>query len=126
MKLLKKKYFHYELEYYLQPGKWMNDSELLVLEHLLDHVNALSGRNFDYGVLDRTSSPEEQRKIFETANLCVIKDHGEPIGFFYNMILREKPIPVIHAGLVMVAKNQGHDLIGYPYSYMTYLQFKQF
>jgi hypothetical protein len=51
---------------------------------------------------------------------------GEPIGFFYNLVLREIPYPVIHAGLVMITKNSGHDLIGYPYSFMTYLQFQKF
>jgi hypothetical protein len=126
MKYLEKNYYGYKLEYYLQPGKWMNYEELNSLKKCLKEVNISSGKNFTYGVFDETLSEKDSMALFKSLNICVIKEKGESVGFFYNLILREKPHPIIHAGLVVVSKNKGHDLIGYPYSFMTYLQYKIF
>jgi hypothetical protein len=55
-----------------------------------------------------------------------MKHRKEPIGFFYNVILQESGIPVIHAGLVMISKNTGLDLLARPYVYMALLQRKKY
>lgn len=126
MNAIKKKYYQYDLEYYLQPGKWMTLEEMETLRNQLIAVNVKSGKNLNYGILDVNLSAAERQDFFDSANICLMKEHEEPIGFFFNLVLAETPRPVLHAGLVMVAKNSGHDLIGYPYSFMTYLQYLEF
>lgn len=126
MHSIQKKYYGYELEYYFQPGLWMEPESLMHLVNQLNYVNRSSGRNLSYGIFDPNDSFEKKQDFLKTINLCIVREKSEPVGFFYNMILRESSIPVIHAGLVMVAKNRGHDLIGYPYSVMTYLQYRRY
>ncbi|MEO7162475.1 MAG: hypothetical protein ABI041_06115 [Bdellovibrionia bacterium] len=119
-------YYGYEMTYYLQPGKWLSDSALSSLREELVRVNAKAGKDFDYGLFDSTRTPEDHKNFLKTANLCIIRDGGEAIGFFYNLIIQEKPKPVLHAGLVVIAKNRGHDLMGYAYSWLTVLQYKKY
>ncbi len=126
MEILTKKYYQYDLNYYLQPGNWMDKCSLELVIEQLEKVRDLSGESLNYGILDQNLSEDEKVNFLKNANICILKDRGEPIGFFYNLVLRERPVPVIHAGLIVLAKNQGYDLIGYPYSFMTYLQFKKY
>ena len=122
-----KKYFgNYELNYYFQPGQWMQDSEIDELKIELDLVNRTSGRNLRYGIFDPSNTPAKLKTFLETSSVCLMRSQGQTVGFFYNVILQIKPIVAIHAGLVMIAANQGLDLLKVPYVYMALLQRKKY
>src|SRR4051794_33258457 len=95
------KYYRYVLKYYFLPGKWMTSQDLLVLRNCLQSVNSSSGRNFSYGIFDKSLTPDEQKDFFDNINLCIIEEDNQAIGFFYNLVLCETPTPIIHAGLVV-------------------------
>lgn len=121
-----KKHFGYQLVYYMQPGLWMDNDEVAALKNTLDHVNRLSGKNFTYGIFSRSGNIESFRNFIAKINLCLMKLHEETIGFFYNIIIQEKPMPIIHAGLVVITKNKGVDLITAPYLYLVTLQWEKY
>jgi hypothetical protein len=119
--------FHgYELSYFLEPGKWMDADGIARLKGSLDYVNRQSGRNLDYAVFDPTHGTEETLDFFKRVNVCVISWQGEPVGFFYNVILRTGSKPAIHAGLIMINRNNGIDLLTVPYAYLVMLQYRRF
>ena len=120
------KFHGYELSYYLEPGAWMSPEELLRLQRSLEYVNRASGRNLNYGVFDPKNGPAEVREFFSKANTCVITWAGEPVGFFFNLVLRGAPDPALHAGLVMINRNTGVDLLTVPYAYLNMLQYRRY
>lgn len=126
MEWINKKYNGYDLKYLFKPGNWMNDTQLKDLKKSLDLVNTQSGRNLDYAVFDPKATWEQTVDFFKRSNVCVITLNDKISGFFYNFILQEKPFPAIHAGLVMINKNSGVDLLGLPYMYMAIFQYRQF
>ncbi len=126
MKAVTKKFHEYQFEYHIQPGKWMSEQNQNQLKEQLMQVNSSSGKNLNYGIFDPSLSADAQREFFTTSNICIIKEKQVPVGFFYNVILSETPVPAIHAGLVMLARNSGHDLLSASYAYMTYLQYRKF
>ena len=121
-----KRFGNYRLEYLFQPGLWMTDEEILGLKAELDQVNQTSKRNLKYGIFGPNHSSATLRKFFETSSVCLMRTNGEVVGFFYNVILQVKPVPAIHAGLVMISANQGLDLLKIPYIYMALLQRRKF
>ena len=126
MKRIVRRFANYELEYLLQPGKWMRPIEIEEFKAQLDHVNEISGKHLRYGIFDPKNTSDDTQKFLATSNFCLMRLAGETVGFFYNVILEEKPIPAIHAGLVMIAKNNGVDLLKIPYAYMAILQRRKF
>ena len=121
-----KKFHGYQLEYFLQPGKWMSDAELLQLKSDLVQINLNSGRAVNYGIFSKDISQHDIRDFFGRAALCVMRKGGEPRGFFYNLVLQERPRPVIHAGLVMIAKNDGVNLMGVSYIHLAHMQRRKY
>lgn len=119
----RKNYQGYELTYYLQPGIWMGEAEIADLKRDLEHVNRASRKNFRYGIFDPAITAVKARDFLAKSNICLIRDQGEAVGFFYNNVLQINPFPVIHAGLVLIAKNRGVDLIRKPYAYLSLLQY---
>ncbi|MCM2278100.1 MAG: hypothetical protein NDJ89_08485 [Oligoflexia bacterium] len=119
-------YFGHEISYLFKPGSWMEDTELQDLRSAFEHVNRTSGKNFRYGIFDSGLSLEQFRILLSRMNLGVIRYAGEAVGCFYNFIVREKPTPILHAGLVMIAKNTGVDLLNAPYLTMATLQRQRF
>ncbi len=126
MRRVVKRFANYELEYLLQPGKWMGLAEMLNLKTRLDHVNETSGHNLKYGIFEPSIDHNKMKDFFTRCNFCVMFLEGEAVGFFYNVMLDEKTVPAIHAGLVMIARNQGVDLLRVPYAYMALLQRKEY
>jgi hypothetical protein len=126
MKPVKIKYEGYELIYIFQPGSWMSDHDLALFKKDLDCVNHLSGKALTYGVFDPSLNFSEIRSFLEKSNFCLIKDKGEPVGFFYNLIMKEESPAIIHAGLILLAKNRGVDLIKIPYGLMAILHYKNY
>jgi hypothetical protein len=105
----------------------MKSAELNWLKEEIQYINESSKRNLSYGILDPEISCTELIEFFQSANICLIYDNtNEAIGFFYNVILQIIPDVVIHAGLVLITKNKGVDLLSIPYSYLSYYQWKEF
>ena len=121
-----KQFGNYGLEYLFQPGQWMTADEMASLKAQLDKVNTTSNRNLRYGIFDPGITPDTVKKFLESSSVCLMTSGGETIGFFYNVILQREPFPAIHAGLVMIAANQGLDLLKVPYVYMALLQRRKF
>lgn len=126
MKTLKKIYKGHTLDYSFKPGEWMTDVELINLKQSVQYVNRLSNKNLTYGALNPNISIEVFREFLCSTNICLIFDKTEPIGLFYNILIQDSPFPVIHAGLVLIGKNKGIDLISVPYAYLTYFQWKKY
>ena len=126
METIRMQYHGYEIEYFMQPGKDLSNQALTELRGDMNSVAALAGKKFNYGIFDANKSEEEHREFLATANICLIKDEGEAIGFFYNIVLREAGVPIIHAGLVVIAKNRGHNLMAHCYTWMAIIQFRKF
>jgi hypothetical protein len=124
MKQTKVKYEGYTLNYVFQPGCWMSDVELGSFKSELDHVNKISGKSLTYGIFAPNLDLIGFRSFLEKSNFCMIIDKGEPIGFFYNLILKKESPFVIHAGLILLARNRGVDLIKLPYGLMAILHYK--
>lgn len=126
METIKMEYHGYELEYLMQPGKQMNDEEILSLKSTMQSVAALAGKKFNYGVFDPSMTAAECRAYMTRANVCIMRDQGEAIGFICNIVLRETGTPIIHAGLVVIARNRGHNLMTFSYCWMSILQYRKF
>jgi hypothetical protein len=119
-------YEGYKLTFMLQPGNWMNDEDLSSLKRDLDGVNQEGGLNLAYGVFVPGISLADVRIFCAKANICVIRDEKGLVGFFYHVILQEKPFCVIHGGLLVINRNKGVDLLLGPYHHMALLQWKKY
>lgn len=119
-------YGSYRLEFLLEPGDWMTDEELRALKRDLDHVHQGAKSKLSYGLFSPSIGLDGIRDFLRDANLCVMRTEGEAAGFFYNVILQRTPVPIIHAGLVMIARNKGAELIAYPYLQMSLLQYRTY
>jgi hypothetical protein len=126
MDYAKRYYSGYELQYWFQPGLWAEEELLEALMLDARAVNRLSGKDLSYGIFDPSHTNLSLKELLSSMNLCIIYEKGEPMGLFYNLVLALTPRVVIHAGLVMIGRNTGVDLIGYPYSYMTILQYQKY
>jgi len=126
MRRVIKRYRGYELEFLFEPGGWMTDRELLALKSALDHVNQISARPLRYGIFDPSNGLEATRDFLSSANLCLMHLDGEPVGLFNNVILQRSSPTAIHAGLIMIARNTGVDLMRTSAIYMTILQRRKY
>lgn len=126
MKRVIKRYRGYELEFLFEPGEWMTDSELLVLKEALDHVNQISPRPVHYGIFDASNGLDASRDFLSRTNLCLMHLEGEPVGLFNNVILQRGSPTAIHAGLIVIARNTGVDLMWAACIYMTLLQRRRY
>jgi hypothetical protein len=119
-------YKGYELRYFIQSGPWLSQDQLVELQLQLQHINSISKNKLSYGIFDPVLSLEAFREFLAEASLCIIMDQDEPVGMFYNPILQLNPLRIIHAGLVVIAKNKGIDLLKVPYCYLNLLQWRHF
>lgn len=104
-------YEGHELKYFLTPNSWMNDEEFDSFYKKLEKVNQDSGCNFNYGIFENNA---DNKSKFSKLLVCIIERDGEPIGFFYNVMI-DHSRPFIHLGLVIISHNLGIDLLAGPY-----------
>src|SRR5690606_39022598 len=119
MKLKSYKYDDYDLNYYYRPGQWMTDNELRELQQKLLEVNMISNCNFKYGVFAPEKTIDQLREIYKDLMVCTILHDGIPAGFFYNYIVDFKKVeekPIVHQGLVIIAKHVGQNILYAPYT----------
>ena len=114
----------YTIEYYIQSGA--NSATYNQLYESLNEMNLESGNNLKYGIFKENITKEEIKDFFcKTIVAIIFNKKGEKCGFFYNYIVSEKPL-FIHQGLVMIYKNEGHDLLTVPYMYSNKLMYEYF
>lgn len=99
----------YILHFYYKPALWMTEEELLDLHEKVKYVNTISNKNFNYGIFDKTKSIN---KFYSEILICLMELNGETVGFQYQVIYDNAKMPLVHQGLVVIAKNTGVDLIG--------------
>jgi len=121
-----RRYRGYEFEFLFEPGGWMTDSELVALKNALDHVNQISAHPLHYGIFDPSNGIAALRDFLVRTNLCVMRLEGEPVGLFYNVILQRTSPTAIHAGLIVIARNTGVDLMRTVAIHMTFLQSRRY
>ncbi len=109
------KFSNYSLNYYFKPGLNLSDNELREMHRKINIVNEKS-KDFKYGLFDKSLSFEDLKGIYSQMLICLIELNDEPEGFFYNYIIDNgEDKPIVHLGLVLIAKNIGNNLLYYPY-----------
>ena len=117
MKKSKVRFSDYELTYYLKPGKWMSDDELLDLHKQIILINNKMEKKNTSGIFKLTD-PQDIRDFLKKLIICVIRlENGELAGFFYNFIIEDFKKPIIHLGLVVILKNTGKNVMYFSYAH---------
>ena len=109
---------HVETKILERPGLWMEDKELAKLREDLTKIatTTLASDMLDYGVFSKTSDALERSIV----TVVYEKETQKPIAFnalaLIDFELGEKPINVLHLGLVMIdpdARSQGLSWVLY-------------
>lgn len=100
-----------EFVYYFRPGKLLDDVALKGLHNSLVRVNEQSKANVVNKMLDKTLSLEEIRTHLGNTVIGVALREDRPYAFLLSPILGPLGKPILHAGLIIIEKNPGVDLI---------------
>lgn len=98
-------------KHYLNPGVDLSEIELKRLHKTLININSATKTKVDNLYLDESLSMEEIKKHFSTCIVTIIENENLPIGFLISPILRSKNKYILHAGLIIMTKNPGADLM---------------
>lgn len=102
---------HSQFVHYFKPGVNLDDISLKKLHANLVKVNEKSGSNISHKMLIKTSSIEEIRENLKNVIIAFLMIDNTAFGFLISPILNFKTRPILHAGLIIVEKNPGGDLI---------------
>lgn len=97
--------------HYNNPGVHLGDLELRNLYNELLRINEESEANIVHPFLTKNLPILEIRKMFSSIVITMIKVGDENVGFLLSPIIEADGITVAHAGLVVIAKNPGSDLL---------------
>lgn len=101
----------FEIWHYYMPGKMLDDVSLKKLHSSMIQVNEKSGANVVNKLLDKKSGLDDIRKHFEMTIVATLHQGENVYAFVVSPILAFEQKPILHAGLIVVAKNPGVDLI---------------
>ena len=98
--------------HYFNPGKYLSDEALLKIYDELLSINGRAKKPVDHRLLDATDDVEAIRNKFQSMVVGILyKEQQVPIGFLVSPIIREGKLTVVHAGLVVIAENNGTNLL---------------
>jgi hypothetical protein len=97
--------------HYFMPGKTLDDITLKNLHNSLVKVNEQSGANVVNKMLNNKLSLEEIRQFLENTIIAVSVKDNNICGFCISPILNFRNKFILHAGLVIIAKNPGADIL---------------
>ncbi|MDD4976979.1 MAG: hypothetical protein PHY93_21690 [Bacteriovorax sp.] len=100
-----------ETIHYFMPGKLLDDLSLKKLHNSLIKVNEQSGANVINKMLGKHLSLEEIRNYLENTIIAISLCSKEVYGFLISPILKCGNKSILHAGLIIIEKNPGADLI---------------
>jgi hypothetical protein len=101
----------FEVWHYYRPGKLLDDIAIKKLHSSLIQVNEKSGANIVNIMLDKNASLDEVRDHLQNTIVATLFQGENIYAFVISPILSFEKNPVLHSGLIVVAKNPGIDLI---------------
>lgn len=78
-------------------------------EDVHHYLLLINNNELNYGIFNSKLSIQETDAFYEKTLVCIIKNKGIPIGFYYFYILDES-IPFVHLGLIIIKNNPGYDI----------------
>ena len=98
--------------HYFNPGCYLDDMSLKQIHQELLRVNDQAKNSVEHKLLQADDNVEQIRAKFSSMVVGILyKDNDVPIGFLISPIIKQDKLTVIHAGLVVIAENNGTNLI---------------
>lgn len=101
----------FEIWHYYMPGKTLDDISLKKLHSAMVEINEKSGANIVNKMLDKKCGLDEIRSHLEKTVVATLFQGNNYYAFVVSPILACQQKPILHSGLIVVAKNPGIDLI---------------
>lgn len=98
--------------HYFNPGQVLNDLELKTMFNQLIEINEKKDQPIKHKLIDKTYSLETIRNIYRNVIVGILFVDDSPVGFLISPILLGLELNIVHAGLTVISKNHGDNLLG--------------
>ncbi|WP_372652713.1 hypothetical protein [Halobacteriovorax sp.] len=105
------KYNSITSKHYLNPGKNLNDLDLMRLYGAMIEINIQGKQNVDNLYLKEGLPLEKVREIYNECIITLFSDKDSHFGFLVSPILKSNNYTVMHAGLIIFSRNPGGDFM---------------